>query len=297
MMQNKDYSQRFIFENYAIRGESVHLERSYQTLLSKNAYPLVVQRLLGELVCAAVMLSSMLKFKGHLAIHAKSEGPVQMLVAECSESAGIRAVAHLHPDASFTEHDSLHTLLPEGILVISIQPAQGRQYQGVVPLTGDALSHCLELYFQQSEQLATRIYLTANGETASGLLLQHLPSELSVEDTALHWQHATVLADTVRDAELLELSTEALLRRLFAEEVLRLFEQRPVTFYCRCSREKTEFALSVMERAELEEIIAQKTRITVDCQFCCTRYEFSRRDLDSILGLASPVTQNQCVLH
>lgn len=297
-MQNKDYSQRFIFENYAIRGESVHLVHSYQTLLANNSYPLIIQRLLGELVCAAVMLSSTLKFRGHLAIHAKSEGPVQMLVAECSEHAGIRAVAHLRSDATFTEYDSLHTLLPEGVLVISIQPAQGRQYQGVVPLTGATLSHCLELYFQQSEQLATRIYLTANGRTASGLLLQQLPSELSVEDdTDLHWQHVAILADTVRDTELIELSTEALLRRLFAEEVLRLFDQCPVTFCCRCSREKTEFALSVMERAELEEIIAQKTHITVDCQFCCARYEFSRKDLDSILGPALPVLQNRYVLH
>lgn len=297
-MKDKDYSQRFLFEDYSVRGESVQLERSYQTLLSKSVYPPVVQRLLGELVCAVVMLGSLLKFKGHLAIHAKSEGPVHLLVAECNESGGIRAVAHLQPDFNFQDSDSLHVLLPNGLLAILIQPAQGKQYQGVVPLTGNTLAQCLELYFQQSEQLATRIYLTADGHAAAGLMLQQLPPESPLTgDAELHWEHLTLLADTVREDELLELSTELLLQRLFAEDLIRLFDKQPVDFCCRCSREKTEFALTVMERDELEEIIAQKSRITVDCQFCCARYEFSRRDLDHLLGVSVPAMSGQCVLH
>lgn len=296
-MTVKDYSQRFLFEDYAVRGECVQLEESYQNILSRQDYPLVVQQLLGELLCAAVMLSALLKFKGHLAIHAKSDGPISLLVAECNEQGGVRAIAHMQHSASFSDHDDLHSLLPKGMLVISIQPTQGKAYQGIVPLTGDTLAHCFELYFKQSEQLPTRIYLAAHGAKAAGLMLQQLPSDVALSEQAeLNWQHLTVLADTVRANELLQLPAHVLLQRLFVEETLRLFEVRPVNFHCRCSREKTEFALTVMERAELEGILAEKNRIAVDCQFCSTRYEFTRRDLDHVLGSGASKTAYS-VLH
>lgn len=296
-MAEKDYSQRFLFEESAVRGEFVQLQDSYQTILSKHDYPAVVQHLLGELLCATVMLSSLLKFEGHLSIHAKSEGPVTLLVAECDERGGVRAIAHVMPDACFSEQDDVRSLLPNGMLVISIQPAQGKAYQGIVPLSGATLAHCFENYFQQSEQLPTRFYLAADSSRAAGLMLQQLPSDASLEEQTMHdWAHLTILADTVRANELLALSVQDLLQRLFVEETLRLFEPKSVNFHCRCSREKTEFALAVMGATELEEILAEKSCVTVDCQFCATRYEFSRHDLEHVLRAGADKTSKH-LLH
>ena len=282
-MNNKDYSQRFIFEDLDIRGEFVHLENSYQSVLSNGDYPEVIQRLLGELVCASVLLSSILKYEGRLAIHAQSEGPVKLLVAECSDKNGVRAIAHFDEErlTDFDQNTPLSALITGGQLAIMIQPAKGKQYQGIVPLSGNTLAECLEGYFEQSEQLPTRIYLAADQQKAGGLLLQQLPGSPDgvTEEASNQWEHITTLANTTRSQELTELSADTLLSRLFVEESIRAFEVQSVNFQCRCSKEKTRFALSAMERHELEEIIEKKQCIAVDCQFCSTRYEFTRDDL------------------
>ena len=299
-MNNKDYSQRFIFENLDIRGEFVHLEHSYQTILSKSEYPEVIQRLLGELVCASVLLSSLLKYEGRLAIHAQSEGPVRLLLAECSDKNGIRAIAHYDENKinSLDNNVSLDSLIGDGKLSIMIQPAKGKQYQGVVPLNGNTLAECLQTYFEQSEQLPTRIYLAADQQKAGGLLLQRLPETNNNinEEANGQWQHITTLASTTRSHELTELSADSLLSRLFVEEEIRAFEPQVVQFQCRCSREKTQLALSAMEYSELDDIIREKGCISVDCQFCTTRYEFTRNDVEQ---MTNPSTaQNQAgTLH
>jgi len=299
-MNNKDYCQRFIFEYLDIRGEFVHLESSYQAVLSNGDYPEVIQRLLGELVCASVLLSSTLKYEGRLAIHAQSEGPLKLLVAECSDKNGVRAIAHFDEErlTDFDQNTSLSALITGGQLAIMIQPTKGKQYQGIIPLSGNTLSECLESYFEQSEQLPTRIYLAADQQKAGGLLLQQLsgsPGGLT-EEASNQWEHITTLANTTRSQELTELSANTLLSRLFVEESIRAFEVQSVNFQCRCSKEKTRFALSAMERHELEEIIEKKQYIAVDCQFCTTRYEFTRDDL-KLLDQAE-ISQNQtATLH
>lgn len=299
-MNNKDYSQRFIFEDLDIRGEFVHLESSYQAVLSNGDYPEVIQRLLGELVCASVLLSSILKYEGRLAIHAQSEGPVKLLVAECSDENGVRAIAHFDEErmTDFDQNTPLSALITGGQLAIMIQPAKGKQYQGIVPLSGNTLAECLESYFEQSEQLPTRIYLAADQQKAGGLLLQQLPGNPDglTEEASNQWEHITTLANTTRSQELTELSANTLLSRLFVEESIRAFEVQSVNFQCRCSKEKTRFALSAMERHELEEIIEKKQCIAVDCQFCTTRYEFTRDDLKLLDQPEMPPNQS-ATLH
>ena len=294
-MSSTDYSQRFLFEALDIRGEFVHLENSYQAVLSNGEYPEVIQHLLGELVCASVLLSSILKYEGRLAIHAQSEGPVSLLVAECSDKKGIRAIAHFDEQsvAGLDKSMPLSALISGGQLAIMIQPTTGKQYQGIVPLSGKTLAECLERYFEQSEQLPTRIYLAADQRKAGGLLLQQLPKSQDAlsEEARNQWEHITTLADTTRSQELTELPAETLLNRLFVEDAIRAFEAQNVSFQCRCSKEKTRFALSVMEKHELEEILEKKQCITVDCQFCTTRYEFTRDDLKLLEKTAAPNNQ------
>ena len=284
-MSTHDYSQRFLFEDHDIRGEFVRVESSYQQSLEKSDYPLIIQKLLGEMICASILLSSILKYEGHVAIHAQGHGPASLLIAECNEKNGIRATAHINEDAQHLPLTAtLQDILQNGQLAITIQPVKGKQYQGIVSLTGDTLAHCLEDYFLQSEQLPTRIYLAANSISGGGLLLQQLPNSEPLQETdrKASWEHLTTLSGTLTTQELTTLSSETLLHRLFSEENIRMFSKQDCSFHCRCSREKTLFAIATMEYRELEEILAEKDSILVDCQFCNTRYEFQRSDLQEL---------------
>ncbi|MEK7716711.1 MAG: Hsp33 family molecular chaperone HslO, partial [Pseudomonadota bacterium] len=71
-----DSLQRFIFENAPIRGEIVHLDATWQAVLERRQYPPRVRELLGELMAAAALLTSTLKFDGRLIMQIQGKGPV-----------------------------------------------------------------------------------------------------------------------------------------------------------------------------------------------------------------------------
>ncbi len=165
-MSNSDQIQPVLFDKLDIRGVLVGLETSYQQVLELHDYPPLLQRVLGEMLAAVSLLSSTLKFDGRLILQAAGEGAVQMLMAECNHQHDLRAIARYEGD--IPEKQAFHELLVNGRLAITIEPEQGRRYQGVVPLEGDSLAQCLESYFAQSEQLPTQVHLVADGQRAGG---------------------------------------------------------------------------------------------------------------------------------
>jgi len=216
-------------------------------------------------------------------LQARSTAEIPLLMAECNSELGIRGIAR---GAEYTTASSFDQLLGGGQLAITIDPRRGKRYQGVVPLAENSLAHSLDAYFRQSEQLGTRVWLAAANGRASGLLLQQLPPQLpqSPEQRAEQWEHAHVLAETLTEAELLELSTAEVLHRLYHEESLRLFEPRPVSFHCDCSRERSLNALSAIDPAEFEDILQEQGEVSMDCEFCNQQYRFDRDSLGHILA-------------
>ena len=225
-----DRSLRFLFEQADVRGETAHLDQAYRDILAIHQYAPGVSRLLGEFLAASVLLSTNLKFEGKLILQARSGGQVPLLMAECNEHLHIRGIAR---GAEQATSDDNRQLLAQGQLAITIDPVAGQQYQGVVPLEEGSLAASLDAYFEQSEQLKTRIWLAADGERAAGLLLQQLPPQVN-HDADLRdeqWQHFATLAATLEPAELLGLTAEDLLYRLYHEEQVRLFAAAPVQFF------------------------------------------------------------------
>ena len=147
------------------------------------------------------------------------------------------------------------------------------------------MSDCLGGYFENSEQLPTRLWLHADGDNVSGLLLQRLPltskpagvvesgggvvPEDEVEDA---WRRVQLVADTVTGHELVELDDQKLLRRLFNEDDVRMFEASPVFFRCRCSRERVEGMLRALGRAEVDSMVEEFGQVDVKCEFCSRAY-------------------------
>ena len=282
-----DRARRFLFEEADIRGETVQLETAWRDILSIHQYAPGVSRLLGELLAAAVLLRSTLKFEGKLILQARSQGQIPLLMAECSSAGEVRGIARGADQATATDFSQL---LGNGTLAITVDPVRGRRYQGIVPLAGDSLAHSLDAYFEQSEQLGTRLWLAADESRAGGMLLQQLPAQVSSDlaERTRHWEHACILAATVQPQELLELDTQTLLYRLYHEDSLRLFGQEQIRFHCGCSRERTLRALSAIDAAELENLLRELGSITMDCEFCNQQYRFQREDLGELLGPHGP---------
>lgn len=281
-----DFSQRFLFDDSDVRGELAALNESYQHVLAKHDYPPAVAQLLGELLAAAALLVGTLKFDGLLILQARSSGAVPLLMVEISSARELRGIARYHAE-QIGDAAGLQALMPDGVLAITVEPAQGQRYQGVVDLDGVDLAACLSNYFQTSEQLATRVWLQADGRRARGLLLQQLPADrLQDADEREHsWLHLLTLANTLSAEELLALDNETVLHRLYHEEALRLFEPRALSFRCSCSRERSSRALVSLGQADAEALVAEQGgAVVIDCQFCNQRYSYDAADVAQLFA-------------
>lgn len=289
---DRDTLSRFLFEHAEVRGEIVRLDATWRAVLECHNYPEPVRNLLGEMMAAAALLAATIKFEGALIMQMQGNGPVTLLVVECSSEFHLRATAKWREDLV---PGDIAALLGQGKFVITIDPKSSSQiYQGIVALEGTTVAEVLEHYMLQSEQLETRLWLASDGEQACGLLLQRLPENAS-EDTDA-WNRALNLGNTLSSPELLNLPPREILHRLFHEEDLRLFEPRPVSFRCTCTRERVANMLRLLGLDEVHSIIEEQGNIDVDCEFCNRHYSFDVVDAEQLFA-AEVVTQPGSTRH
>lgn len=276
-----DTCQRFMFEQAPIRGEFVHLSESYRTIMNQHRYPTVIRELLGEALVAAVLLAEIIKFEGELTLQFQSDGPVSLLVAKCNSKGDIRGLATWRDDISPI---NVPSALGEGQLVVTITyDNQVKPYQSIIPLHHQTISQALEAYFMQSEQLPTRFYIAVSSEGACGLLLQILPNESS-EALNNTWEEVVILADTLASDELLTLENSEILRRLYHEHDLRLFDSTSIQFKCHCSVERMEGAIFTLGQEETELILKTDKEIKVTCEYCNNTYGFDKAQVLDIFS-------------
>ena len=273
-----DQLQRFIFDDYQIRGEIAHAHDSYQEIISNHEYTTEVANVLGELLVATCLLTATLKFEGKIAVQLQGDGPLSMAVINANQNLELRGTARAEGD---TTGLSFKELVGKGNLMITITPEDGERYQGIISLDKDSLSECIEDYFAQSEQLPTRIILhTSNTEKpqAAGLLIQTLPA-VDQENHEEQFQHVTTLAATVKEEELYTLPNDQLLYRLYHQETVHLFDQQPILFKCNCSRERCLSSLASISSEELQDILQEQGIIDMHCEYCGSNYQFNEDDL------------------
>jgi molecular chaperone Hsp33 len=295
-----DALQKFLFEGAPVRGELVELSATWQHVLAHRAYPKAVQTLLGEMLAAAALLSANLKFNGVIVMQIHGDGPVKLLVVECDADLHMRATAKLVNGAVIDDTAQLPELVNaggNGRFVITLDPKDklpGQQaYQGIVPLDGDSVATVIEHYMLRSEQLDTRLWLAADATVSRGLLLQKLPNhggtETPVGDELETWDRSVMLASTLKPAEMLGTDIDTLMRRLFWEENIRVFEPKHPQFQCSCNREKVGNMLKMLGQAEIDEALTELGKLEIDCDFCGQHYAFDRVDCAQLFAVEAPV--------
>jgi molecular chaperone Hsp33 len=286
-MIEQDLLHRFLFEDLGVRGEWVKLSTSWQAAKQHQLGSQHAQLQLGQALAAVVMLSATIKFDGSIILQAQGDGDIKTLVAQSTHDRKIRGLVRANDPAA---EGSLETMFGQGRLVLTIEPDNAQPYQGVVPLHGENLAAALQAYFEQSEQLKTRLWLFADKTRAVGLLLQELPAH---NGDRADWERLTILANTVTERELLELDCEPLLHRLFNEEKVRLFDAEPVEFRCACSRSRIERTLRAMGKEELEDILREHGIIDVGCEFCGAHAVFDKVDVEALLSRENSASQSE----
>lgn len=279
-----DHLTRFLLPHAGVRGVSVHLHDTWQTILARADYPAAATELLGEACAAAALFTGHTKVDGRLSVQLRSHGALRTLFAECTAAGTIRGIVQL-VEGQDAPRDLRH-LGQDALLAITIEnpgldPREPQRYQSLVALQADRLAEAFEDYFRQSEQLPTRLLLAANGQRAAGLMLQKLPGD---EGDADGWVRSGALFDTLGETELLDTPPDLLLHRLFHEESPQILTERPIRFACSCSRERVAGMLQSLGQEEATAALSDGTA-EVRCEFCGQRYLFSAEDIGELFAL------------
>jgi len=296
----------FYLPNQPVRGRFVRLGPLANTLLLRHDHPPAIRRLLGQALALAAGLATALKFSGSFSLQIKGDGPVPMLLVDCTEAGALRGYARVDTEKLLErapgDDATARTLVGNGYLAFTVMQGAGREpQQGIVALEGDSLAEMAEYYFETSEQLACRVHLAAGdagndaaggGWRAAALILERVAGaggidpELSAEAQQEAWRTATILAATITDAELLDdaLQPERVLYRLFHGEGVAVDKPRPLAFGCRCSRARLAGILEGFPNADLDHMTIEGD-IVMTCEFCNFDFHFPR---ETVAGKEGP---------
>ncbi|MBU2291279.1 MAG: Hsp33 family molecular chaperone HslO, partial [Alphaproteobacteria bacterium] len=160
-----DLAAAFQIEGWPVRGRIVRLGQTIDAILSAHDYPEPVAALLGEACALAALVGSSLKFEGRLIVQAQGDGPVRYVVADYDTSGHMRGYCRFDEEAVAAASQGFarpgaRTLLGQGVFVMTLDRGENfERTQGITPIEGESLSLAAEHYFQQSEQIPTRVRL------------------------------------------------------------------------------------------------------------------------------------------
>lgn len=254
------------------------------TIVGQHDYPAPVAKILAEFLAAGATLAGLLKYEGVFTLQTKTSGPLSLAVIDMTHQGNLRGYAQfkatqIHPK------DTFQKLFEKGYLAFIVdQSLKAERYQGIVSLNHETLSLALEHYFEQSEQLQTRICIFSKEEKgvwkSGALLLQELPTQRPDEDA---WAYADAILKTLSSEEFLDFTIpyETLLTRLFHEGGLTLYDPVPLKAKCRCSAERIKIFLDTLPPEEIEDLL-ENGQLKITCEFCNHHYKFDRKDLMTV---------------
>ena len=298
-----DFLLPFQFDELGVRGRLVRLGTVADTVVHTHDYPPAVGEILAQSLALSAILAGALKFDGVFTLQTKGDGPISTIVADTTSKGEMRGYAsfdaerlgELAAGAAGAALGPVPRFLGTGYLAFTVdQGPRTERYQGIVELIGPTLADCAHQYLRQSEQIEAGVRLAAAKRAeasdsapwrAGALMLQRLPPSRredgsgdgtgGMDDGDEGWRRAIALMSSVTDGELLDsqIAPYDLLRRLFHEERVTVFNSRSLVHRCRCSTLRVQRALASIPPSEIESLKVEGV-VRVVCQFCNATYEF-----------------------
>jgi molecular chaperone Hsp33 len=325
LLDAPDTFARCLVADKQVRAVAVQLSQSWQHIQGKRQLPPAVQQLLGELCAAAPLLAATLKLDGAVVLQLQGDAasPVKLAVVEFTAQHTLRAAVKMNENIAIDQASGLQQLVSSagsGRFVVVLDPTHKmpgqKPYTSLVPIVGNSVAHSIDYYMASSEQLPTRVLLTASDTLCAGLLVQRMPltggiaapdtkalelnehghevlAETAHDDTWLRMKH---LVNTVKDAELLATTPVTMLRRLFWQEAPESADSKALRFACACSRQKVQGMLKMLGADEVNSIVAELGAVEVNCDYCDQQYRFDAVDCAAILT-EKPLAPASAALH
>lgn len=245
---------------------------------------------LGRTLCAASLLGQAMKEEeASLTIRVNGGGPIGSVVAVSDHLGNMRGYVEnpgvelpLRPDGKLNVGGAVGK---DGMFTVSRDIGLREPYIGSVELVSGEIAEDLTSYLLSSEQVPSACALGVLVDTdrsiraAGGFIVQLMPGAdeeiiAKLEDNIFLMDQLTTILD--------EDGTDAIFAQVLKGFDYHLVGEYPVAYRCPCSRERVEQALTVIDRKELDEIVAAGKDITVSCQFCDRVYAFTPQEIAAL---------------
>jgi len=267
----------FVFEALPVRGALIQMSRSWRRMQRDHDYDILITETLGHAAAATGLIAQSLKFDGAITMQIQGNGALQMLVMQCTNNLDMRGMASIDEGASSADFADLTS---DSHCAITVDAGE-RPYQGVVAIEGESLASSLEHYFGRSVQVPSHVALVANENVAGGILLQQMPGQPMDEDD---WNRLHFLVETLTTTDFDNEAGLELIGKIFAEDDVRVHEQRAVNFQCRCSSQKVEDVLKMLGEQESRAALDECGEIEVVCEYCGEKRSFDSVDVSRLFA-------------
>ena len=248
---------------------------------------------LGRVLTAASRMGNLQKVEnGALTLQVKGNGPLGTILATSDAVGNVRGYVH-NPSITLLEKyagklDVGAAVGTDGMLTVIRDLQMKEPYIGSVALVSGEIADDVTAYFAQSEQTPTACALGVLVDTdqsvkvAGGYLIQLLPG--APEEVISRLEQGIAKAGGVTPMLSDGLTPEDILRRVMADFELEFLETTEVCYKCYCSRERVASTLITVGKKDLQEMIDEGKPITIECQFCDTKYQFTPDELRELLA-------------
>lgn len=249
----------------------------------------------GRTLTITVMMGAMLKGKDKLTVKVEGNGPLGVIVTDGNANGEVRGYVtnpHVHFDLNEQgKLDVRRAVGTDGNISVTKDVGLKDHFTGQVPIVSGEISEDFTYYFANSEQIPSAVGagVLVNRDhsvlAAGGFIVQVMPDASDEVITRLEKQIQSLppISSLIEQGY----TPEEILKRLFESEEVKVLEKLPVSFSCKCSRERIENAIIGMGEEEIKQMIEEDKGAEATCHFCNEQYQFSETDLETLLKSSS----------
>lgn len=243
---------------------------------------------LGRTLTAGLMLATEIKGKDILTIRVLGDGPLGAIVVSAEGNGKVRGYVQ-NPKVDLPPNEKgklpVGTAVGKGTLHVSKDLGLRDPFVGSCELVSGEIGEDIAYYFHTSEQIPSAVALGVlvgpggNIRAAGGLMVQVLGDvdDETRERLSQRFSGLEAISSLVDRGY----KPEDIIKELkFDYEILSTY---PVSFECKCSKQKVEEALFSLGSNEVEDMLEKEGQAEVRCHFCGENYLFTRDDLEKLL--------------
>ncbi|MFD1849242.1 Hsp33 family molecular chaperone HslO [Oceanobacillus bengalensis] len=245
---------------------------------------------LGRTLTITAILGAMLKGEDSLTVKVEGDGPIGAIVTDGNAKGQVRGyVINPHIDFELNDKGKLdvsRAVGKQGKISVIKDLGLKDYFTGEVPIISGEISEDFTYYLATSEQIPSAVgagVLVNPDHTilaAGGFIVQVMPG--ADEEVVGHLENQInqfpAISKLIQDGY----TPEQILQRLFEGQEVKIHEQLPLEFRCKCSKERIANAIVGLGNDEIQSMIDEDHGAEATCHFCNEKYTFTEVELEEL---------------